>query len=215
MRIFIEIVSMLATIAFSISGAYVAIRKEMDLFGVTILGLTTAIGGGIIRDCILNIAPPTMLVEIHYPLIAIVTALIIFIPPVRHRFNKMKFLKHDLILWIDSIGLGIFTVVGVETVIDAGYEKEYFLQIFLAAMTGCGGGIMRDIMAGNIPHIFVRHFYASASIAGAIVCIVLYNLVSPVVGMISGAVVCIILRLLAAHFRWNMPRAHREIDDEL
>ncbi len=204
------ILSILGIIAYAISGAEVAIKKGMDIFGVAILGLTTSIGGGLIRDALLGVHPPVMLISFEMPLIAVGISLIYFIPVIRKGFLKATFLSHSLVLLFDSIGLGVFTVVGVQACYSAGFGKQYFLQIFVGVMTACGGGVLRDVMANDLPYIFVRHFYASASLIGSIVCVLLWNLTLPVIGIIAGALVTIVLRLLAAHFRWKLPRAKPE-----
>lgn len=106
----------------------------------------------------------------------------------------------------DSLGLGLFTVVGVTTAVNIGYETTGFLQIFVGVLTGVGGGVLRDIMAGNTPYIFVKHVYASASIIGAIVCVLLGKQSGELTAMLIGAAAVFIIRILAAHYKWNLPR---------
>lgn len=115
-----------------------------------------------------------------------------------------------IMLVMDSIGLGIFTVVGVNTGISHGYVDYMFLLVFLGTITGVGGGLLRDIMAGVPPYILVRHIYACASIVGAIVCVVLYRNFGAVVSMVGASAVVILVRYLAAHYRWNLPKLTRE-----
>ena len=196
----------LGTMAFASSGAITALAKKMDIFGVVVLALVTAVGGGVVRDLILGITPPQTFNTPIYALVAIVVAVVVFIPAVRRFLFKNHRIYERAMLIMDSIGLGVFTVVGVETAFESGNEKTVLL-VFVGMITGVGGGIMRDILAGNTPYIFVKHFYASASMIGAFVCIGLWWITPPAVAMISGAVVVVILRLLAARFHWSLPKA--------
>ena len=205
----IFIMEILGTISFASSGAMLAIQRRMDIFGVTILGVTTAVGGGVIRDLILGINPPSMFRDYKYALIAIITSLIIFI--VMHLrsqiFTGNFMIWYDKIInFFDTLGLGIFTVVGMNTAIKAGYSKNQFLLCFVGVITGVGGGLLRDIMAGTMPYIFVKHVYAVASLAGALVFLFFYLNVPKIAAMLLGAGTVITIRLLAAHYRWNLPR---------
>jgi uncharacterized membrane protein YeiH len=115
-------------------------------------------------------------------------------------------------LVMDSVGLGIFTVVGIQTAYEVYPEPGTVLLISVGMLTGVGGGVMRDIMAGDMPYIFVRHFYASASLLGAVACILLWNVVGQAAAMLVGAVLVTVLRLCAAHYRWSLPRAKFYMD---
>ena len=204
---------MVGTIAFAASGAMVAVDRAMDIFGVIVLGVTTAVGGGAVRDVILGIVPPTMFQHPVYTIVAMITSCIVF---------TILYLKKELLqghnretydkvmLVMDSIGLGIFTVVGVNTGISHGYMEYTFLLVFLGTVTGVGGGLLRDVMAGVPPYILVRHIYACASIVGAIVCVILYRHSGAVAAMVGASVVVVLIRYLAAHYRWNLPKLTRE-----
>ena len=189
----------IGTIAFAISGAMVGIEKKMDIFGVLVLGMTTAVGGGIIRDLLIGVVPPMAFQEPVYALTAIAVSIIVFLPFVRNRINKIS----KMILLMDSIGLGIFTVIGIRA---AASFNNAFLSIFLALVTGVGGGVLRDVFAQDRPMIFVKHFYASAAIIGAVVSLLLWN-INVETSMIVGAATVIVLRILAAKFRWHLPKA--------
>ena len=189
----------IGTIAFAISGAMVGIEKKMDIFGVLVLGMTTAVGGGIIRDLLIGVVPPMAFQEPVYALTAIAVSIIVFLPFVRNRINKIS----KMILLMDSIGLGIFTVIGIKA---AASFNNIFLSIFLALVTGVGGGVLRDVFAQDRPMIFVKHFYASAAIIGAVVSLLLWN-INVETSMIVGAATVIVLRILAAKFRWHLPKA--------
>ena len=205
--IIVFIFEIIGTIAFAASGAFVAMEKKMDILGVMIMGLTTAIGGGVIRDIIIGNIPPAAFRDPVYAEVAIVVSLIVFLPRVRNAVNEYQTKVDMALLLMDTLGLGVFTVVGVATCQHALPEGGIFLSIFVGTITGVGGSILRDVLAGNTPYVFVKHFYACASIIGAVLSTLLWDLAGSVCAMIIGAVVVMILRLLAAHFRWKLPRA--------
>lgn len=210
---FVFIMELIGTIAFASAGAMIAVEKEMDVLGVCVLGMTTAVGGGMIRDLILGVNPPVMFQNPVYALVAIAFSLLVFIVAYyNHKLQESKFyIAYDrLMLICDSLGLAIFTVVGVNAALNMEYETTTFLQIFVGVLTGVGGGVLRDVMAGNTPYIFVRHVYASASIIGAVVTVVLVDFCGELAGMVAGAVVVFVIRILAAYFKWNLPRIRKD-----
>lgn len=207
---YIFIIEIIGTIAFASSGAMVGIKKQMDLLGVCVLGMTTAVGGGMIRDLILGVTPPVMFQNPTYALIAIAFSVLVFCGLYFFQNTltnkKVQGVYDKLMMIFDSLGLGLFTVVGVTTAINIGYETTGFLQIFVGVLTGVGGGVLRDIMAGNTPYIFVKHVYASASILGAVVCVLVERWFGELPAMLIGAAVVFVIRILAAHYKWNLPR---------
>lgn len=197
--IIFHVMEILGTAAFAVSGAFVAIEKKMDILGVVILGITTAIGGGITRDILMGVTPPTGLSNPLYAAIAVAVSLIVFFPKVREKIN----LNHLGMVFVDAIGLGAFTVIGCETALSL---HNIWLQIFLGVLTGVGGGVLRDIFAAEKPMIFVKHFYAAASLSGAIIFSLLYPL-NHSLATVLGVDIIILLRLLAAKYRWHLPKA--------
>lgn len=203
------IMEIMGTIAFAASGAMVGVGRKMDIFGVCVLGVVTAVGGGMIRDVILGITPPNVFMNPSYALVATVTSCIVFIVVYIKRDlmnGSFKVIYDRIMLIMDSIGLAIFTVVGVNTGIQQGYLDRMFLLVFVGTITGVGGGLLRDMMAGVPPYIFVRHIYACASIVGSITCVYMYRHVGAVEAMLVSSAVVLVIRYLAAHYRWNLPR---------
>jgi uncharacterized membrane protein YeiH len=200
--LFFEIIG---TIAFAISGALTALKQRMDMLGVCVLGCVTAIGGGIIRDVILGITPPKTFEHPIYVTIAIITSLICFLPAVQKALQERSLLETRLLILMDSIGLGVFTVVGIQAAQNLSNTNSIFLLVFVGVITGVGGGVLRDIMAGEKPQIFYRHFYATASIIGALVCSILWNYIDITLNLCLSTAIIIILRLFAARFRWSLP----------
>ena len=189
------LIEAVGTIAFASSGAMVAIRQNLDLLGIIVLGVTTAT------------------TEI-YTIMAFITVMVLFIVI---RMNQ-HFLEGDCIVTyeklmniFDAIGLAAFTVTGIDTAVMAGYGDYHFLSVFLGVLTGVGGGLLRDIMARQTPYILKKHVYACASIAGGICYSFLLS--SPVnndIAMITSAALVIAIRLLATHYCWNLPRALKQ-----
>ena len=201
--LFLELIG---TVAFSVSGAITGLKKKMDILGVVILGLTTAVGGGVIRDLILGITPPNTFRNPIYATFAIGAAIVVFLPAVQNLILKKRSLYNWLMLVMDSLGLGIFTVVGIQVAYSRSSEYSTFLLVFVGLVTGVGGGVLRDTMAGDPPYIFVKHFYACASLIGALICVLVWDSLGEANAMLAGTAVVVLLRLLAAHFRWSLPK---------
>lgn len=199
------LLEMLGTIAFAVSGALVGIEKKMDVLGVAVLGVTTAVGGGVIRDVTLGNTPPQAFINPFYAILAIVVSLVIFFPKIRRHIQDKQRIYDKLLLIMDSLGLGIFTVLGIAAAKNS--YNNLFLLIFVGVITGVGGGAMRDIMSGNMPFIFHKHFYCSASIIGALLTALLWDIVGSSFSMFIGTAVIFILRLLAARYKWELPKA--------
>lgn len=200
------ILELIGTAAFAFSGAIVGIQKKMDIFGVAILAMTTAVGGGIIRDIILNITPPAAFREPVFTLLGIVVGIVVFFYTKRHFQVQKQSIYEALLRTMDAIGLGLFTVIGVETAYTNVAETNVYLAVFVGVITGVGGGVLRDVMAGNMPYIFTKHFYACASLIGALVCSLCWSFLGPIISMLLGAIIIIILRNMAAHYRWSLPK---------
>ncbi len=200
METVIVILEILGAVAFAISGCQVAVKHKMDLLGVFVLGVTTAVGGGVIRDLLLDQVPPAMFVDPTCALAALIVCTLICIRPVRtFLFNDVK-----IMLLADSIGLGIFSAVGTGKAL-AIFPQNYFLAIFVGVITGVGGGILRDVFANEPPYVFVKHIYALAALFGAALYIVLSKVLDPAIAVLISSAAVIVIRLLAAHFHWKLP----------
>lgn len=206
-------IEIIGTVAFASSGAMVAVRKKLDLFGIIVLGVITAVGGGMLRDLMIGTIPPNMFRNPVYVFTAFLTVLILFL-----LFRLWPFLlcrrymeNYEKIMNIlDAIGLGAFTVIGVNTGVEAGYGEYHFLIIFLGVITGIGGGILRDIMAGETPFVLKKHIYACASIAGACLYVLLLQFTHPDYAMLLSALLVIAIRILESHYRWDLPSIHND-----
>jgi len=205
---FILVLELIGTLAFAASGALTGLRKNMDIFGICILALTTAVGGGVIRDVILGNTPPATFQNPIYATVALLTALVLFLSGLRHILMRNTRLFDLCLFWMDAAGLGIFTVAGIRVAYAHAPNPSMFLLVFVGVVTGVGGGVLRDIMAGDTPYIFVRHVYASASLAGALLCGALWHYAGELPSMLLGAGVIVLIRALSRRFNWNLPHAH-------
>lgn len=207
----IFIMELTGTIAFASSGALTAFKQDMDIFGVNVLAIITAVGGGVIRDIIIGHTPPVMFQKPVYAVVAMLTCNLLFLIFCCNRRlmeNHFMVTYEKLMLILDAIGLGIFTVTGISTGMNTSYSGNFFLLLFLGVITGVGGGVMRDILAAQKPYILVKHVYACASLVGAVICILLWP-AGDIAAMWCGAAAVMVIRILAMVFRWNLPRLKR------
>lgn len=206
----VYILELIGTAAFAVSGAVVAIKKETDVFGVVFIAITTAVGGGIFRDLLIGELPPVAFVHYEYVFAATVTALGIFLFAYirRDKNHHQHWAAIDRVNNIfDALGLGAFTVIGMNRAIVAGLGDNVFLVIFLGMITGIGGGILRDTLVRDIPFVLTERIYAVASLIGAIVYYILYwQGVNLVVAALVGIAVIFAVRMASSKFKWHLPR---------
>ena len=119
-----------------------------------------------------------------------------------------------LLLVMDAVGLGVFTVVGVQCAYRQAEHDTLFLTVFVGLITGVGGGVLRDVFSGERPYIFVRHFYACASIIGALICALCWDRLGANAAMLFGAAAIVVLRLLAAYYHWSLPKSDYHDDTQ-
>lgn len=196
-----NILDLLGTMAFAISGALAAMNRRLDLFGIFIIGFVTAIGGGTIRDVLIGNTPVTWMENtIYIYLIGVVTIVSIIF---RTRLDR---LKKSLFLF-DTIGLGVFTITGVEIGIQNGLSP--IISIALGALTGTFGGVIRDILCNEIPVIFRKEIYATASLAGGLAFILFFQLgFNQDVIYILTSLIIIVIRLLVVKYKISLPSFH-------
>lgn len=206
---FIFIMDLIGTVAFAISGSMTAVEQGMDLFGILILALTTATGGGFIRDLTIGSLPPVVFRNPIYMILSFLTAGIVFLvlkfQSLRPHSERVRLVYEKTLLITDSMGLAAFTVDGV----CAGLAQpgtNLFLAVFLGVITGVGGGILRDLFAGKKPYVFVKHVYALASLAGAAAAYILPRYLGSGLSIMLSFGIIILIRYLAAHYRWDLPR---------
>jgi len=200
---FYFIIDVLGTIAFAISGVLVAMDKKLDVFGVLIIAFVTAVGGGTLRDLLIGIRPVGWLNAPIHLLIILITVLlaIIFV-------KQLKYVRKSLFLF-DTIGIGLYTMVGIEKGLAA--ELYPVMCIALGTITACFGGVVRDILCNEIPVIFRKEIYATVCILGGLVYFILIQFPIPNTFSYSMAIVTIIvMRVLAVRFKISLPNIYRE-----
>ena len=194
------VLDMIGTVAFAASGAWVGVRKQMDLFGVMALGMVTAIGGGTLRDLLLGDLPPFCLQNEIYFWVPAMTALLVFVMH-RHLSHLMQPL-----LYLDAVGLGTFVVIGTSKALL--FETGPFGAVLMGVLTGTAGGVIRDVLANEVPLILRQEIYASACILGGVLLVILTRLESPEqinLLLVAGSV--ILVRILAIRYNWSLPKA--------
>lgn len=191
---------LIGTAAFAASGAWVAVRRRMDLFGVLVLGLVTAVGGGTLRDLLVGAVPPFSLQDETYLYVALAAALAVFV--CRDRFQALE----RPLLVLDAVGLGTFVVIGTTKALD--FQLGFLGAALMGVMTCTAGGVIRDVLANQVPLILRKEVYASACLAGSILLVTLeqFGVARPTAAL-SGAATVIAIRLLAIHFNWSLPRS--------
>ena len=207
----IFVLECIGTVSFALSGAMVGLEKRMDLFGVSVMGLIAACGGGVVRDLFLGHFPPVMFTNPVYALLAVSVSIIIFLPMIDRQLKKNERVFEKLMLVADAVGLGVFTAVGVSAAIRAGYAENTFFCVFLGTLTGVGGGIIRDVLAGQPPYIFVKDIYACASILGAVLCVFSWNALGERPAVFLCCVAVVLVRLFAVCFHWSLPKPKQQI----
>jgi uncharacterized membrane protein YeiH len=193
-----HLLDIIGTIAFALSGALTAMSKKLDLFGVFIIAFVTAVGGGTLRDVMIGRTPVGWMLDLQY---VYVIALAFFLAMIfRKKFDRLR----TSLLLFDTIGLGVFTLIGLEKGINIGLHP--IICIALGTMTACFGGVIRDILCTEIPVIFRKEIYATICILGGIVFFLLreMHLENDVLYLITSLVI-ISFRLLAVKFKWYLP----------
>ncbi len=191
---------LVGTAAFAASGAWAGIRRELDLFGVVVLGLVTATGGGTLRDILLGDVPPFCLQDETYLYVSLGVALAVF------GFHlRLAFLQHPL-LYFDAVGLGTFVVIGTGKALALG--TGWLGAVLMGVMTATAGGVIRDVLSGQVPLILRREIYASACLAGGVLLVLLrQSAIPPGLAALMAALTVIGVRLLAIRRNWSLPRA--------
>ncbi|MBB1149006.1 MULTISPECIES: trimeric intracellular cation channel family protein [unclassified Myroides] len=194
---FVDVIEFFGTIAFAISGIRLASAKSVDWFGAFVVGFVTATGGGTLRDLLLGVTPFWMLTSVYVWCTIIALILVIAFPQKLIRLN-------NTFLWFDSIGLGLFVVVGTEKTLAMGYP--FWVVVIMATITGVVGGMIRDTLINEIPAIFRQEWYALACIFGVIIYYTLQSIgLDAVIVQISTAVSVFVIRLIATRYRLGLP----------
>ena len=198
-----DILDILGTITFAVSGVLTALHKRMDSFGIFIIAFVTAVGGGTLRDVLIGNTPVSWMLDIKY--IYIIALAVIFALVFR---NRLKHLRNSLFLF-DTIGLGVFTIIGIEEGLEIGLHP--IICIALGTMTACFGGVIRDILSNEIPIIFRKEIYATACVIGSVFFLGLSEIgIAENITYISTSSVIILIRILAIKYNLSLPSFYKK-----
>lgn len=193
----VDVIEFLGTIAFAISGVRLASAKQFDWFGAIAIGFVTAIGGGTLRDLLLDVPIFWMQSSLYLWCTLLAFFVVLF-------FRRYLVHLNNTIFWFDCIGLGLFVVVGYEKTMMLG--NPFWVCVFMGTITGIVGGITRDILINEIPIIFTQELYAMACIVGGVVFAIFHWLNFDLsVTEIATAITVILVRIIATKFKWKLP----------
>jgi len=186
--------------AFAVTGAFKAIEHKSDIVGIIILATITGVAGGTIRDIVLGKIPPNSLLDPTYLIITVVTGIILFF-----LYSRLK--KHwNVFLKFDAIGLGVFTIIGATFAFNI-FGLNFLAMVLAGMLTAVGGGILRDVFVNEIPIVFVKELYASASFVGVVVFYFMLVIGGELyLATIIGIILTTGLRLVAMKYNWNLPK---------
>lgn len=200
---YLKLIDILGTIAFAVSGVYAAMAKKLDIFGVIIIAFVTSIGGGTIRDLLVGDLPVAWIRNINYTAIILITTVIVIL----FRSYIKNFEK--TLLTFDSLGLGFFTILGLQKGIIFGLHPV--ICVALGTITGCFGGVIRDILINDIPVIFHKEIYASACIVGGTIYLILYlNGIGESINEAISILCIFLIRILAIRYDWQLPNLYKK-----
>ena len=203
----------IGTIAFALSGALVGLSRKMDIFGIVVLAVITAVGGGMIRDVLIGVAPPTALTNTTNLILSIATAVFTaFLYGVYHFTAEQKHRFVFIFQISDTLGLAAFTVTGVITGLVQ-KDAHFTLPILLGLLTAVGGGVIRDVLAQRMPTVLHADVYAVASVVGAFLVCLMQKLHGDMqIAAWCGFFIVVVLRFCAIRFGWQVyhPRPKRK-----
>jgi uncharacterized membrane protein YeiH len=200
----VYVLDILGTFAFAISGALVALDKKFDIFGVIIIAFVTAVGGGMLRDVLINAHPINWIGDLNYLYTIFSAVLFTFLFK-----SKIAYLSKTMFLF-DTIGISVFTLLGLQKGLS--YELHPLVALIMGMISAVFGGVLRDVLTAKIPLIFEKEIYASACLVGGVTYLVLnYFKVDENINFIISAFVVITIRAVAVKFSLELPRIYSDL----
>jgi uncharacterized membrane protein YeiH len=200
----VYVIDILGTFAFAISGALVALDKKFDIFGVIIIAFVTAVGGGMLRDVLINAHPINWIGDLNYLYTIFSAVLFTFLFK-----SKIAYLSKTMFLF-DTIGISVFTLLGLQKGLS--YELHPLVALIMGMISAVFGGVLRDVLTAKIPLIFEKEIYASACLVGGVTYLVLnYFKVDENINFMISAFVVITIRAVAVQFSLELPRIHSDL----
>ncbi|TQF74050.1 trimeric intracellular cation channel family protein [Rhodococcus spelaei] len=201
----LKIVELIGVVAFAASGSLVAVSKRLDIFGVCLIGVFTAIGGGVLRDVLLGITPPTSLNTWRFFTTAVLTSLVVFF-----LHAAVRRLRREILV-LDAVGMGLFASSGAAIALDAGASGQ--AACLIGATTAIGGGVLRDVLVNEIPLLLQRDLYAIPALIGSTAVVACSGLgLNTDIALVVGTISASAIRLVALWRHWSLP-GPRLVDD--
>ena len=194
----IYIIDLLGTLVFAISGVLAAVDKRFDLVGATIIGFVTAIGGGTIRDLLIGNTPVSWMTDLNY-IVVIVSAL-----PLCYFFTEVILKLRKGVFFFDTVGIGLFTILGLQKTLDIGLSPV--IALLMGVVSAVFGGVIRDVLANEVPLIFRKEIYASACLVGGVIYLLLkLSAIHMHISMVVSILTVFIIRSFAVRKNWALP----------
>jgi uncharacterized membrane protein YeiH len=195
----IYLIDILGTFAFAISGALVALDKKFDIFGVIIIAFVTAVGGGMLRDILINAHPINWIGDLNYLYTIFLAVIFTFLVK-----SKIAYLSKTMFLF-DTIGISVFTLLGLQKGLS--YELHPLVAVIMGMISAVFGGVLRDVLTNRVPLIFEKEIYASACLSGGVMYLILNHfMVEENINFIISALVVVIIRVVAVRFSLELPK---------
>ncbi len=194
------VLDLIGVFIFALAGGLAGVRKGLDMFGVMVLAVATALSGGILRDLLIGAVPPASFQDWRYVGSALLAGFVTFAwhPLIERLRNPVRV--------FDAAGLGLFAVAGTQRALEFGLSP--MMSALLGMLTGIGGGVVRDLLLTRVPEVLIGEIYALAALAAAVIVVVGDWLQWPPAPTgIAAAILCFVLRILALYYNWHMPRA--------
>lgn len=202
----LKALDLIGTFVFALSGAVLGVRKGMDLFGVLVLAVVTAVSGGIMRDILIGAVPPESIASWHSVGLAVLAGLLCF------QFYELFDRLQNPVQFFDAAGLGVFAVTGAQKALEYGLNPP--MAAVLGMVSGIGGGMVRDVLTARVPIVLRSEIYALAALLGALAVVVGRQAgLPPTATTLSGAALCLFLRMMAIYRGWKLPVARRVMQD--
>lgn len=201
---FIYSLDMIGTFAFAISGALVASDQNFDLFGVIIIAFVTAVGGGMLRDVLINAHPINWIGDLNYLYIILAGVLVTFL-------FKSKILPLSKTMFLfDTVGISVFTILGLQKALT--FDLQPILALIMGMISAVFGGVLRDVLTNKVPLIFEKEIYASACLLGGMTYLGLHQVNVPTsINFLLSAIVIVVIRMLAVKYHLELPRIKDDV----
>ena len=194
---YLQIIDILGTFSFAVAGAFAAMEKKLDAFGILVISFVTAIGGGTVRDVLIGSLPVAWLTDLRTIQVILLGAVVAIL------FSRWLRKMNNLLLTFDAFGLGLFSLLGMQKALALGLNPG--VSVALGAVTGCFGSVLRDVLLNNVPLVFRKEIYASASIAGGLFYLLLLQTNLPQnVANLTSILLIVLIRLLAVKYDWSL-----------